>query len=296
MTRIAIIGNPGSWSSEHLRDTAERLAGDAVLVDPAHLSIDLEHGRVRAGDVELNGFDAVILKKIGDGYRPEYVDRLDVLRFLHASGTPIFSDPTRVQQVIDRLACTVTLAAHGVAMAPTFVTERVEEAEEAVVRFGRAVAKPLFTSKGRGMVVLDAQTAFRPALESFHAAGNGVLYIQKLLDLPGFDLGLVFLGGEYVTTYARRGADGSWNTAVHEGGRYAPYDPPPEVVELARQAQAPFELDFTCVDVAETEMGPVVWEVSAFGGFRGLREARGLDAAEMYVSHVLDRIGAGVAP
>jgi ribosomal protein S6--L-glutamate ligase len=39
----------------------------------------------------------------------------------------------------------------------------------------------------------------------------------------------------------------------------------------------------------------VVWEVSAFGGFRGLWEARGIDAAELYVRFVLERIGEVVA-
>ena len=59
-------------------------------------------------------------------------------------------------------------------------------------------------------------------------------------------------------------------------------------------AQEPFGLTFTCVDVAETSPGPVVWEVSAFGGFRGLREARDIDAADLYVRFVLEQIGAEV--
>jgi ribosomal protein S6--L-glutamate ligase len=78
-------------------------------------------------------------------------------------------------------------------------------------------------------------------------------------------------------------------------GSYTPYDPSTEIVELARRAQEPFGLAFTCVDVAETEIGPVVWEVSAFGGFRGLWESRGIDAAELYVRFVLERIGEAVA-
>jgi ribosomal protein S6--L-glutamate ligase len=102
---------------------------------------------------------------------------------------------------------------------------------------------------------------------------------------------VVFLGGEYVTTYARTGSAGSWSTAVTEGGKYAPYDPSDDIIELAQSAQLPFGLTFTCVDVAETNIGPVVWEVSAFGGFRGLWEARQIDAAELYVRFVLERIG-----
>ena len=46
----------------------------------------------------------------------------------------------------------------------------------------------------------------------------------------------------------------------------------------------------TCVDVAETDDGPMVFEVSAFGGFRGLKEANSIDAAGLYVDYVLDRV------
>lgn len=295
MPSIAIIGNPGSWSSEHLHETAGRLAGASVLVDPASLSYDAERQSVRGGDVDLHGFDAIIMKKIGRGYRPEYSNRLDMLRFVKARGVPVYSDPTRILRVIDRFAGTVTLRAHDIPMAPTVVTEDLNEAVEAVERYGRAIAKPLFTSKARGMVVIERGPDARAALEAFRAAGNPVMYVQQMLDLPGQDLGVVFLDGEYVTTYARHGAAGSWSTAVRGTGKYSPYDPSPQIIELARRAQEPFGLTFTCVDVAETSIGPVVWEVSAFGGFRGLWEARRIDAAELYVRFVLAQIGAGVA-
>jgi ribosomal protein S6--L-glutamate ligase len=59
---------------------------------------------------------------------------------------------------------------------------------------------------------------------------------------------------------------------------------------MARRAQALFGMDFTTVDVAETDAGPVVFEVSAFGGFRGAREGMGLDVAPLYVEHVINRL------
>ena len=49
-------------------------------------------------------------------------------------------------------------------------------------------------------------------------------------------------------------------------------------------------MDFTTVDVAETAEGPIVFEVSAFGGFRGAQEGIGLNVAELYVDHVIGKI------
>ncbi len=49
-------------------------------------------------------------------------------------------------------------------------------------------------------------------------------------------------------------------------------------------------MDYTTVDMAETEEGPVVFEVSAFGGFRGAKEGLGLDVAGRYVDYALRQL------
>jgi len=287
--RIAVIGNPEGWSSQELARAVQRVTGEWLLIDPSSMTLDLEARTLRSDGLDLGELDAIIVKKIGLGYRPEFLDRLEALRFL-SGRTRIFSDPERILRVLDRLACTVTLAREGVPMAPIVVTEDIGSAAEAVRRFGCVVVKPLFTSKARGMERISVDDDVEGRLVAFRDAGNHVMYLQKWMPLPGRDLGVVFLGGEHIGTYARSGRTGSWNTAVHQGGRYDPFDAGEELVELARRAQAPFGLDFTCVDVAETDAGPVVWEVSAFGGFRGLKEALGIDASDRFVQHVLECI------
>jgi ribosomal protein S6--L-glutamate ligase len=82
----------------------------------------------------------------------------------------------------------------------------------------------------------------------------------------------------------------SWNTTIHHGGRYAAAEPDAGWIEIAQRAQALFNMDYTTVDMAETEQGPIVFEVSAFGGFRGAREGLGINVAERYVDYVLKQV------
>lgn len=179
-------------------------------------------------------------------------------------------------------------------MPPTVLTEDVEEAAEAVKRFGRGVFKPLFTSKARGMEIISADDPNMAArIAAFKNMGNSVMYVQKMMDIPGRDLGIAFLGGKYVATYARVSNGNSWNTTTANGGSYEAYEPGESLIELARHAQGLFNLDFTCVDVVETKDGPMVFEVSALGGFRGLWEARRINVAGMIVHSVLERIDNG---
>jgi tetrahydromethanopterin:alpha-L-glutamate ligase len=81
-----------------------------------------------------------------------------------------------------------------------------------------------------------------------------------------------------------------WMTTILSGGRYEKADPPPEAIELALRAAARFGLLFTGVDLVETDAGFLAFEVSAFGGFRGLQEACGIDAAPLVADAVLRRL------
>ena len=287
MAKIGIIGIPGNGSSEKLAEIAEKKTGFRRLIDMGQVSFEMEKGRILAGDMDLSTLDALIIKKIGSEYSPFFLDRLEILRYLGCNGMKIFSNPEKIMRLLNRLNCTVRLKQGNIPIPPTVVTENLDLAVEALENYGKAVLKPLFTSKARGMRLLDSSNGARNEIENFQQSGNRVIYLQKFVPIPGRDIGVVFLGGEYVATYARVQEEGSWNTTTHFGGRYEPYTPSDHIVALARKAQSLFGLDFTCVDIVETADGPMVFEVSAFGGFRGLWEAHRIDAAELYINHVM---------
>jgi len=289
MHHIAVIGNQGGWSSERLADCVARATGSRLLVDMQNVCLDLSRGKVWYDGIDLTRMDAVIIKKIGPYYSPHLLDRLEILRFLEHKGVRFFSRPLNILRVLDRLSCTITLRMAGIPMPPTAVTEDMNQALKIIEEYQEAVFKPLYSTKARGMRVIRYSRDAHTEVENFKLE-NPILYIQKKLDIQGRDLGIVFLGGEYVTTYARCNETTSWNTSTVNGGKYAAYDPDPETIELARKAQSLFDLDFTSVDVVETPDGPLVFEVSAFGGFKGMEIARNMDGAKQYVDYVLKRI------
>jgi ribosomal protein S6--L-glutamate ligase len=290
--KIGVVGLPGGWSSEALADAFADRTGSRLLIDIDKVVVELDRRTVLFGNVNLCELDALVVKKVGESYGPTMLDRLEILRVVEGAGVPVFSKPSSISRLIDRLACTVTLHQVGIPMPPTVVTEDPERAAEAVHRFGGAVLKPLYSTKGRGMaLVAPSDPDVLAQVRAFQERGNPVMYVQQRLDVPERDYGLVFMGGRYVGAYARIRGEGSWNTTIYSGGRYALHEPTPEIIEMAHRAQAPFDLDFTSVDVVETrEYGAQIFEVSAFGGFRGLKEGLGIDPAKRYVDYVLDRL------
>ena len=290
--RIGVVGIPGKWSTEVLADALEAQTGYRCVVDMADVVLDLDKKALITGQTDLCGLDGLVVKKISQTYSPATLDRLEMLRVAENAGTKVFSSTSSILGLVNRLSCTVTLANAGIPMPATCITENVDEALAAVQRFGSAVFKPLYSTKARGMTLMDANEggeALRQKIAAFKA-DNPVMYLQKKVNLSGRDLGMVFLGGAYLCTYARVARTGSWNTTILHGGKYEPFEPDADLIELARRAQEPFDLDFTTVDVGLTDVGPVVFEVSAFGGFKGALEGAGIDAATLYANHVIEKV------
>ncbi len=290
--KIGVIGIPGKWSTEVLADAVEKKTGFRLVIDMADVSLDLENNTLVAGDHNLCELDGLMVKKISAVYSPTTLDRLELLRVAEQAGVRVFSPALSMLRLIDRLSCTVTLRNAGIPMPDTRVTEDITVAMQTVRDFGSAVFKPLYSTKARGMTIINADQdpdQLERSIRDF-SESNQMMYIQRKINLPGRDLGMVFLAGNYLGTYARVPQGEAWNTTIHSGGRYAAHTPSDDVIELAHRAQAPFNMDFTTVDVAETDSGPIVFEVSAFGGFQGTKDGIGIDAAALYVDHALKEL------
>lgn len=290
MKRVGVIGIPDKWSSEALAEAVSKHTGERHLFDFEKLKLDLQQGTVYHDDIDLGTFDALLIKKLGRVYSPDVLERVALLGYLEDKGVRIFSSPESILRAVDRLRCTIHLQQSEIPIPPTVITEDPAAAADAIREFGQAVLKPLYTSKARGMQILKADQDLEKELTAFREDGNQIIYIQKVMQRPDRDLGIVFLGGEYIGCYARVSDGGSWNTTTHSGGHYEAHTPSDALIELADRAQKPFGLDFTCVDVMETPEGPMVLEVSAFGGFRGLWETSDLDAARRYAEYAIKEI------
>jgi ribosomal protein S6--L-glutamate ligase len=293
--RIGVVGLPGKWSTEVLADAVEARTGFRLVIDMQAVSLNLSDRLLDYAGRNLCELDALIIKKITREYSHDTLDRLELLRVAEARGVRVFSGAEKILRLIDRLSCSVSLANAGIPLPATLVTEDIDKACETVRAYGEAVFKPLYSTKARGMRVVSAsagEAPLRQAVSEFQQH-NPVMYIQQKEDLKGRDFGMVFLGGEYLGSYARVTGSDSWNTTIHHGGKYTAYDAAPELIDLGYRAQAPFQMDFTTVDVALTDHGPIVFEVSAFGGFRGAQEGIGINAAARYTDYVIGKLEAG---
>ena len=153
--RIGVVGIPGKWSTETLADALERRTGYRLVIDMGRVELDLAERRLVFEGHDLCGLDGLIVKKISAQYSPNTLDRLELLRVAESAGVRVFSGAENMLRLVDRLSCTVGLRIAGIPMPDTRVTEDMDAAVATVREFGSAVFKPLFSTKARGMSIID---------------------------------------------------------------------------------------------------------------------------------------------
>jgi ribosomal protein S6--L-glutamate ligase len=245
---------------------------------------DLQSGTVTLDGRDLSALDGIVVKKLGSQSDPALRLRLHALRQLEYRGVRIFSRPAIIDVVMDRYRMSMKLIEAGFPMPRTFSFESERALIEAVQVLGQGVVKPAYTSKARGMVRIDAETARATVPAGDPPSGRTL--VQQYVDAPGRDIGACVLGGRYVGAFYRVSAPGQWVTSTSAGGSYAACRLPEGAIDLAERAADLFGLDYTIVDLVETESGYLIYEVSAFGGFRGLLEAEQQDVAAAYARYV----------
>jgi ribosomal protein S6--L-glutamate ligase len=180
---------------------------------------------------------------------------------------------------VDKFLAGARLEAAGLRVPPTIVCQHTEAAMEAFVSLGESiVVKPLFGSEGRGMVrISNMELAWRifRTLERMQS----VLYLQKFIEHPGWDLRVLVLGGR-VLTAMRRYSQNSWRTNIAQGGQGEMVRLTTAEEQLALQAAQAVGSSVAGVDLL---LGPAgewyVLEVNAVPGWRALAPVTGVDVA-----------------
>lgn len=287
--KIGIIGIPEGWSSELLLKAVQEKTGFGLLMAFDDIIFDLDKGQAFYDDMNLLELDGLIVKKLGSYYSHHILNRIELISFLEKKGLRVFSKPSGIRLAVDRITNTMILRSANINMPATIITENINLACETAKRFRKAVFKPIFSTKARGMMLLENDENAYNKIKNYHKI-NPIMYIQKFERLPGRDLGIVFLGEYHIGTYARISKGDTWITTTAFGGEYRREEPEEKILKIAKKAQSLFDLDFTCIDIAETDNGPIVFEVSAFGGFRGLYNSWNINAAELYADYVIERL------
>jgi RimK family alpha-L-glutamate ligase len=281
--RLAILSAGDGWHVRDLKRAAVALGHEAVAVDFRRIA-----ARVDGQATSLTGFDRVLVRTMPPGSLEQVVFRMDILHRLEANGVPVINPPRALEICVDKFLASARLEADGIPVPPTVVCQQADAALEAFAELGGdVVIKPLFGSEGRGMVrVSDPDLAWRTfrTLERLQT----VIYVQKFIAHPGWDL-RVFVLAQRVLAAIRRHGNDCWRTNVAQGGQVEVVRLSLEEEKLALRAANSVGTLVAGIDLVQGPAGEwYVLEVNAVPGWRALAPATGVDVACQIIKFLED--------
>lgn len=315
--RVAVLGDPVGWHVGRLLAALAARGHRAVVVPWQTMSAEIGPGsaaevgpsasapaaRERFLPAAIAAADLVVVRGMPTGSLEEVIFRMDVLGRIAAAGTPVVNSPRALEVAIDKYLSLAWMAAAGLPVPRTIVVQDPAAIPAAVAALGGdCVAKPIFGSRGRGLVRINDA----PGLAAFVAAQVGppgagppgagaarpsLAYLQEFVPHSGWDV-RVFVAGERTVSMRRVAVAGDWRTNVSLGGHPEVFEPPEAWIDLARRAAATVGAEVAGVDLLPAVDGRVVClEVNAVPGWKGLAAATGIDVADMVVRHLERRTG-----
>jgi len=288
--KLGVLAAPESWYLADLRRAAgDRYRVDCLSFEQLAASLSGGQSRVRAGEIDVRAFDAVLVRTMPPGSLEQVVFRMDLLGRLEAAGSVVVNPPRAIEAAVDKYLTSARLAAVGCPVPETIVCQRVEEAMAGFAELGGdVVIKPLFGSEGRGMTrVSDPDLALR-AFKMLAQLG-AVLYLQRFVPHDGHDLRLLVIGRRVLAM--RRGNEHDWRTNVSRGAQCQPYEPDDSQVELARRAADAIGACLAGVDLLAGRDGRTyVLEVNAVPGWKALAATLKVDVAALVLDYVASRV------
>lgn len=287
-----VVTDPEDWTASAIRGGFERLGAEAVFLDfselAARIGPDLQ---IRGDGTDLLGLDGLVVRDLGRRGSADVAFRFEALSALQELGLPIVNPPAAILRAANKFATSVALHQAGVPHPGTLVTTSPSAAAEFVSEHGRAVSKPLFGYKGRGLLLLDAED---PAPLADLIESGGVVYLQEFLESTAprpRDIRVFVVGGRVAGAIYRVAPPGSWISNLSQGG--APQRCPltGEIEDLALRANGAVGTVYSGVDLIETAKGLAVLEVNGTPSGRGVHQAWGIDVGEMIAGHLLEELG-----
>lgn len=224
----------------------------------------------------LETLDALLVRSLPGGSLEQVIYRMDVLHRLEDLGLKVINQPAVLEKTVDKFYTLALLAGAGLPVPKTVVTERYDQAMEAVRKLGAVVVKPLFGSLGLGMVLVDnldvAHRVFR-ALE----LGRYVYYLQQFLPHGQEDFRIFVVGGEVIGAMRHRG--NSWKTNIACGAVAEYVEPDQSLSRLALKTAEVLGADYIGVDILISNNQPYILEANGIPGWSGLQSVSPIDIA-----------------
>jgi ribosomal protein S6--L-glutamate ligase len=148
-------------------------------------------------------------------------------------------------------------------------------------------------TQGVGVMIAESIGSMRSALDALWGLGQNILVQEYIREGGASDIRVVVVGGRAIASYRRIAPEGEFRSNMHRGAKGERVAPDGETLSMAVKSAAALGLDVAGVDIMTGSEGPVVLEVNASPGLKGVESVTGVDVASAIIDLAVSKAGPG---
>lgn len=282
--KIGILSRKKSlYSTTRLVEAAKKRGHQVSVIDTlrCYISVNPRKPRIHFKSKLLSNYDAVI-PRIGSSVT---LYGTAVLRQFEMMGVYPLNESVAITRARDKLRSLQLLSRKGIGLPATGFAHSADDIEHLVKMVGGEplIIKLLQGTQGVGVVLSNNKQTTKSVVQAFLNLKVNIMLQEFIKESAGKDVRCFVIGDEVVGAMLRESQDGDFRSNLHLGGKASPTTLTPLEQKTAIQAARIIGLNMAGVDLLRSDRGPLVTEVNASPGLRGIEQATGLDIADMII-------------
>lgn len=285
--KIAILSrNASLYSTKRLVEAGIARGHEVRVINTlrCYMNVASQYPSVHYKGARLEDVDAVI-PRIGASVT---FYGTAVLRQFEAMGVFAVNSSIAISRARDKLRALQLLSRRGIGLPVTGFANSPDEIPDLITMVGGAplVIKLLEGTQGIGVVLAETTQAAKSVIEAFMGLNANIMVQEYVRESQGADLRCFVVGGKVIAAMRRQAKSGEFRSNLHRGGTATLAKITAEEREAAIRATKIMGLHVAGVDMLRSNHGPLVMEVNASPGLKGIESATGKDVASMIIEFI----------
>ncbi len=287
--RIAVLSrNKSLYSTRRLVEAALARGHDVRVIDHVRCFMDITSEKpsvhYREEEFDAGHFDAVI-PRIGASVS---FYGCAVVRQFEMMGSYCVNESVAITRARDKLRSLQLLSRKGIGIPATSFANSPDDVEGLIREVGGAplVIKLLEGTQGIGVVLAETKKAAESVIQAFMGLKTNILAQEYIKEAGGSDIRCFVVGNKVIAAMKRQAPEGEFRSNLHRGGTASVVKLSPQERATAVRSAKIMGLNVAGVDILRSERGPLVMEVNASPGIRGIEEATGIDVAGLILEFI----------
>ena len=141
-------------------------------------------------------------------------------------------------------------------------------------------------TQGMGVILAETKKSAKSILDTFYKMDTSILMQEYIEEANGEDIRIIVVGDKIVASMKRSSAVEEFRSNVHRGAETMAIIPTPNEQSIAKDAVKYLGLGVAGVDLIRSKRGPLLIEVNASPGLKGIEAATGINVAREIIKYV----------